>query len=78
MAMHRDMSLILAILRYTEEKGTPGKPLSQPRFVENNPAQVLYHMQLCAEAGFIEMRGANTIIRLTWKGHEFLEEKSDW
>ena len=74
--MKRDMDLIRLQLLRVEDDGKP------PDLATYTEEQKIYHMALCIEAGLVdgvvrkneigEPNGA-VAIRLTWKGHEFLD-----
>ncbi len=77
--MKRHKKLILMILRYAEENAT-GKPLPAPRYEEYSRIEVLYHIDLCHQAGYLEIQksGKNLkILNLTWNGQEELERNLD-
>lgn len=74
--MKRDFVLVRRILEFVEERGSR-------LFKGNIPIegyerdQVVHHIYLCADAGFIEL-GRETladkgILVLTWKGYDYLE-----
>ena len=78
--MQRDTGLIAKILRFVETEGTPGRILSQPSIEGYDQPVVNYHVNLCAEAGFLRFQPAqggrvdkSSILALTWQGHDFLE-----
>ena len=75
--MHRDMQLILKILRYVQSAETPGMTLDVQYLPGHSPEQIKYHVQLCRDAGFLQLEGDEWIRRLTWAGHEFLEKHRD-
>lgn len=72
--MKRYMDLILAILEYIECDGN-GRLLCPPEVKGYTPQQVEYHVELCAQAGFIKVsdKKRDLIRSLTWQGHEELE-----
>ncbi len=74
--MKRDMELIR--LQLLEVEGEP----PPPDFAGYTEEQQVYHMALCIEAGLVDgvvvpnatgYPAATSAIRLTWKGHEFLD-----
>lgn len=81
--MKRYMELILALLRFAEQKADQSLELP-PEIKGWTPEQVHYHVGLCREAGFLtaseESAAAPSSYRrhfiscLTWKGHEKLDE----
>ena len=82
--MKRDMDLIRAILLKIEEQGSP--TLAKPPTIEGADApSVAEHLRLLYEAGLIDaaehrrLAGAPLYLdmRLTWEGHEFLENVRD-
>ena len=80
--MRRYMKLICLILSHVEKATEPGN-IPIPEFQDYRPCQVAYHVQLCEEAGYLDVRmNATTkepvsIIRMTWAGHEALERLRD-
>ena len=77
--MKRYMDLIVAILRYAEEKGN-GVELDPPNFEDYTEAQVNYHVILCKQAKYLLVSTTHSyppehkIKQLTWDGHEFLDQ----
>lgn len=77
--MKRQMKLILLILQYIEQSNGIGN-IALPEFKDYSKSEVSYHVKLCDEAGYIEALcgerdGMPVVIkRLTWRGHEELEE----
>ena len=85
--MKRDMALILRILRCLRSRGddtdtgfSPA-PDYEPEVSEK---RVMYHLDLCVQAGFLEHhpppsvnRGGPSAWRLTWQGHDWIEAQSD-
>ena len=72
--MRRNMSLILAILRWLE-----GQPAGYHEVPETLPGyddaeRVRYHVELAAEAGYLQPKPAKGWhqYRLTWAGHDRL------
>lgn len=83
--MIRYMDLIVKILQYVERHGN-GKRLPYPKIEGYDCDQICYHIRLCAEAGFLHTDNPHDTVKptrnsrlkpvsLTWKGHEFLDEK---
>ena len=80
-AMKRDPHLVLEILRFVEQHRKPeGYPLQAPEIEGHEMAYIREHVRLCEEAGFLKAakdRANNpygAIERLTWHGHEYLED----
>src|SRR5690348_4591222 len=83
--MTRDMDLIRTLLLWIEAQpqldGTRWLAPDKPEDVgvsDHSIEEVQYHLNLLIEAGFVEGKSfdaAGTVVfsRLTWKGHEFLE-----
>ncbi len=71
--MKRHMKLIALILHHAEEFGN-GRSIGPPELPGYKPEQVLYHIGLCSQAGFLVIEGGDGgyIRHLTWDGHEFL------
>ena len=75
--MRRQMRLILKILAYVERAEHIGK-ISLPKCDDYSKDEIAYHVLLCADAGYLEIRkkdvggAALDITRLTWSGHETL------
>jgi hypothetical protein len=82
--MKRDMDLVREILLAVEaDEGDP-EALRQIDVPGHDGLEIAYHIQIVAEAGFIEAEEltSNTIYdwrakRLTWDGHEFLDTVRD-
>ena len=77
--MKRYMELIHMILHYTEENAT-GKPLMEPSYNGYTPEQIRYHIELCSQAGYLQVQESGKrrrILNLTWKGQEELERSRD-
>ena len=72
-AMKRCMKLIHLILEYTEKKATGGM-ISAPPSPDHTDELVEYHIELCAEAGYLRLDPNGYILELTWAGHEELEK----
>ena len=72
--MRRNMSLILAILRWLEKQsaGYHEVPGTLPGY--DDAERVRYHVELAAEAGYLQWQGKGYpgCYRLTWAGHERL------
>ncbi len=80
--MRRNLQLIFEILCYFEQEGKPGIYMPRPEIPGHDKAVVNYHVDLCAEAGFIRFKRSriskgipetDKIEALTWAGHDFLE-----
>ena len=74
--MQRDMKLIKLILQHVrrECKGD-GRMLGLPDLPNYEEAQVVYHIDLCEQAGYITAQRTESVIfpiTLTWSGHEEL------
>lgn len=81
--MKRDWDLVRDILRRTETETSNAKTLGLSDFSESMASQVAYHVELLIEAGLIDGRMSKAlgsspshfvIIRLTWRGHEFIDQ----
>ena len=78
--MKREMVLIETILAHAEYIGN-GEWLNPPEINGYTPAQVMYHVNLCGQAEFLEVMPLATLGNparvmmksLTWKGHTELE-----
>ena len=79
--MKRDMSLIRKLLEYVEAQ-TDGRYHDAPGCLDFAQESVHYHIGLCGQAGFLEVRkisgGEEPLARyelrnLTWAGHESLD-----
>ena len=78
--MKLEGALIEAILAHAECKGN-GEWLHPPEINGYTPAQVMYHVNLCDQAGFLEVMSTQTfghlgrvmMKSLTWKGHTELK-----
>ena len=80
--MRRNKKLLRKILEHVEQKQTNG-PIAVPDFDDYSPITTHYHVGLCVEAGYLIApkpglydghRVFDQIERLTWNGHEALEE----
>jgi hypothetical protein len=78
--MKRDMDLIRAILLHISDREEA--TIQEVKLDQLSPAQVAYHVNLLAEAGYITGMPAQTLpydvpewieVRLTWDGHEFID-----
>ena len=69
------MNLIKAVLEHVEEHGN-GKALPVLKVDGHNAKEIEYHLQLCEEAGYVASQSAidSVYYRLTWAGHEALEQ----
>ena len=78
--MRRKLSLILAILEFAEEKIVPGRQKAPflPIIEGYEADDIDYHVELCGQAGYVEVVQAPTgrceIRELTWAGHEALDD----
>ena len=69
---------MLLILQYIEQSNGIGN-IPLPEFKDYSKSEILYHVKLCDEAGYIEALSSGKngmpafIQRLTWCGHEALE-----
>ena len=78
--MKREWTLIKAILAHAECIGN-GEWLHPPEINGYTPTQVMYHVNLCGQAEFLEVKPipafadpARVMMKsLTWKGHTELE-----
>ena len=76
--MKRNMKLICKILSYVEGKKL-GEEIQIPKFENYPQCEIDYHVQLCDEAGYLEIvlneyKELAAIHRMTWAGHEKLEQ----
>lgn len=77
--MERQMKLVALILAQVSKATSTGH-IPIPEFEGYRRCEVLYHVQLCEEAGFLDIRvNASdktpvSIVRMTWAGHEKLDE----
>ena len=80
--MKRYMELICRLLAFAEGLESTGGTFP-PEMSGFTPEQVHYHVQLCAEAGYLHVdknAGVGSpylrhrIMSLTWQGHEKLQE----
>lgn len=79
----RDMELFRAILLKIEDEGSSALR-HVPELPGHEHQEVVEHVRMGIEAGFFEAIDATTLkardymqIRLTWRGHEFLEKVRD-
>ena len=76
--MRRNLELIYQILEHVErEHCNKSVYLNDSPFEDFDYDEVASHTRLCAEAGYIDAEfGQKPIIirRLTWKGHDALDE----
>ena len=73
--MGRKLDLIFAILEWLEEQ--PATWAEIPKDMAGYSEDVVaYHVELCKQAGFVHSDSidASGYTRLTWQGHEKLEE----
>lgn len=77
--MMRKPELIRAILERVETDQQNG-PIDIPEIIDFTDVQVRHHVELCEEAGYIHLArdrrtdGIRGIRRLTWNGHEALDD----
>lgn len=78
--MKRDMDLIRAILLHISDHEEA--MVQEVKLDQFSPAQVAYHVNLLAEAGYITGMPTQTLpydvpewieVRLTWDGYEFID-----
>ena len=78
--MPRDMNLICMILAYTAQAKVPGQ-IPLPEFEGYSECEILQHVKLCEEAGFMDIvidartKRPVAIIRMTWDGYEALDRR---
>ena len=76
--MQRHMKLILKLLEHATDQ-TNGE-IHPPEISGYSHEQVQYHVELCEQAGYMEVRKINSkrrryrIVSVTWQGHEALEK----
>ena len=76
--MKREMKLICMILAYVEQSRVIGG-IPLPEFDDYRTCDVEYHVNLCDEAGYLDIVVSShdkrpvSIHRMTWQGHEALE-----
>ena len=76
--MQRKKKLIYKILKYVEKEHQNG-PVPVPEFDDYSETQVCNHVKLCEEAGYLDIfvsshdKKPESIIRLTWNGHNALD-----
>lgn len=83
--MKRDMDLVRSLLLEIEEKHVgSGRQVDLVGDEGRSRDEVVEHLFMLAEAGFIEARDAShmqardiVVLRMTWQGHEFLESVRD-
>lgn len=80
--MKRDIDLVRQILQQIEERNPenadPG--VLNVRVNSRSMAVVSGHLQIMCDAGLVGGMGPHSVIsceRLTWEGHEFLEQSRD-
>jgi len=84
--MERNLNLFKDLLEYIEKNTKPGSgnsiTSSQIEIPGYTPEQIVHHILLCQDVNFIESLDSSTkgdsipfifIDRLTWGGHEFLD-----
>lgn len=79
--MRRDWLLIRRLLAHIAETADGQCAISIGPFYDYKDDEITYHVRLCAEAGFVilarpdkEPPQDQNILRLTWAGHDKLEE----
>ena len=73
-------ALMLMILRYAEENANGDRPIQEPSFTDYDRQQVLYHIDMCRQAGFLKVHESGKrlkILALTWSGHQKLQKCAD-
>ena len=76
--MQRHRELILKLLEFAVDQ-TNGD-VHPPEFSGYTAQQVQYHVELCSQAGYMEVRRLQgkrrryRIVSVTWQGHEALEK----
>jgi Hypothetical protein (DUF2513) len=82
--MKRDMNLIRDLLLEIEAKHDGSGRAVDVEAADRERAEVVEHLFMLDEAGFIEARDASSlsgreilVLRLTWHGHEFLNSIRD-
>ena len=69
------MELIVAILEWLARQPDPwAKPPTKIEGHDAKPAVVDYHVALCVQANLLERCTRNSHVRLTWAGHDKLDE----
>ena len=74
--MQRKMRLIRELLEWAEVN-TEGRSLSAPELEEYSSNEIQYHIELCRQAGFLEVERSRPYLRikdLTWAGHSKLDK----
>ena len=73
--MQRDIELIKRVLKYVEKKDNgDGRFLLHPEIEGCTPEQVAGHVLLCGEAGYVQLNRDGFALRLTWNGHDKLDQ----
>ncbi len=82
--MKRDLLVIYRILEKVEESefDSSSNPTPIPIVVKGVSSEVIqYHLMLLSDAGYIKIirskKGLIAPTRLTWKGHDYLDNASD-
>ena len=73
--MKRDHDLVTAILSKIEARGRPWIGRDTVKDLAD-PGPLDYHIQLCEDGGLIESTEDGDL-RLTWAGHDELEERRE-
>ena len=63
-ADHEGIYLTVLAPKWESSSGNPDKSLSYE--------ELIYHVNLCANAGFLSIEGGSQI-QMTWAGHEYLD-----
>ncbi len=78
--MKRRFKLIKKILEYVEVTKKNGDRIPLPEFSDYKDCVVAYHVKLCHQAGFLDVRYLNQnkgnpvdIVEMTWAGHNELD-----
>lgn len=82
LAMPRDQKLILKILRHIHGNAGDTGLIEVPAVCGHSSSMVAEHVKLAAEMGLVEVVSGNlmdspTLMRLTAKGHDKVEESFD-
>ena len=76
--MQRHMKLILKLLEYATDQANG--EIRPPEFNGYSHEQVQYHVELCSQAGYMQVRKLSgkrrnyRVVSVTWQGHEALEK----
>ncbi|MDJ0850322.1 MAG: DUF2513 domain-containing protein [Myxococcota bacterium] len=79
--MKRDMDLVREILLKLESLRDPEEVFGGENFAERDFAELYGHLEIMKDAGLIDFENISAsgqcIGRLTWAGHEFLDQARD-